>query len=521
MNQTFVKSTLILSIATLASKILGSIFRIPLQNIAGDEVLGIFTLVYPVYMVALILSVAGIPIAISKLISEARALNDQERIRKIYLTATILSLLFGLISFSLIFSFSHQIANVLGGPDTRLALIIVSTTLLIAPYMAVFRGYFQGFQDMNPTAVSQVLEQLVKMLFILIIAVILVNQNQSDQVVAGGVMIGSFLGAAVSTLYLRIIFSKSALKPKKTNARYSFQDFKQMSKTILYISLPICVGAITMALVNFVDSVTIPSSLKQAGETEKTAYLYGIYGRGLSLVQIATVFSSSVVLPLIPLITKTLAENNRDQAKGIIEKTHYLTHLISWPAAVGLFALTLPVNLALFKDVEGSHVLSVIGLSSLFTSLSILGTGILQGMNKAKEAAFVIVGAVIVKIVTNMVLVSSYGLEGAAYSTLAVYMMIFIANSYLIANSIPFSIWNKKITAMVVSSIIMGAIIGIPTILLNIEHWTRLTALVYTGAGIAIGGGIYFITLLLTNGITKQELGNLPVIKKFANKMKH
>src|SRR5690606_12659808 len=123
-HSTFVKSTVILTIATLLSKILGSIFRIPLQNIAGDEVLGIFSLVYPVYMVALILSVAGIPISISKLISENRAQNDLLTVKRIYITASILALLFGLISFTFIYSLSHPIANILGGPETRLALII-------------------------------------------------------------------------------------------------------------------------------------------------------------------------------------------------------------------------------------------------------------------------------------------------------------------------------------------------------------------------------------------------------------
>src|SRR5690606_7210523 len=145
----FVKSTFILTLATLLSKVLGSIFRIPLQNIAGDEVLGIYSIVYPVYMVALILSVAGIPTAISKLIAEARAEGNQLKIREIYMTASILALLFGLISFLLVQKFADPIANILGGPEVRYALIIVATTLLIAPYMAVYRGYFQGFEDMR------------------------------------------------------------------------------------------------------------------------------------------------------------------------------------------------------------------------------------------------------------------------------------------------------------------------------------------------------------------------------------
>src|SRR5699024_4371296 len=212
---TFVKSTVILSVATLLSKILGSIFRIPLQNIAGDEVLGIFSMVYPIYMVALILSVAGIPIAISKLIAEARAENDEKMIYYTYTTARILALLFGVTSFILITIISKPLAQLLGGGEARIALIIVSATLLIAPYMAVFRGFFQVFEDMRPTAISQVIEQFVRVGFIIVIAYYLVVNSYANNIVAGGVMVGSIAGALASFIYLRIKHYRSSLKLQK------------------------------------------------------------------------------------------------------------------------------------------------------------------------------------------------------------------------------------------------------------------------------------------------------------------
>lgn len=515
MNNKFVKSTLILSVATLASKVLGSIFRIPLQNIAGDEVLGIFSLVYPVYMVGLILSVAGIPIAISKLISEARVKQDQEKIYKIYKTAVILSLLFGITGFILIYGFSVEIAEVLGGPSTRYALIIVSATLLVAPYMAVYRGYFQGFEDMKPTAVSQVLEQLIRVTFILVLAYVLVEKNYSDEIVSGGIMVGSILGALASAVYLQLLYFSSPLKAKPISGKYGIKDFRQYAKTILSISIPISIGAITMALLNFVDSVTIPYSLKIAGFGENINYIYGIYGRGLSLVQIATVFSSSIVLPLIPLLTRTLAENNILKGRAIVEKTHRMTHLVSWPAAIGLLGLTLPLNLSLFTDLEGSSMLAVIGFSSVFTSLSILGTGILQGINKAKHGAYVIVGGVILKAAANLLLVGQFGLIGAAYSTLAVYIVIFIFNSVIIWRVIPFTIWKLNFNSIVLSSLLMGVIIGLPTLYFDLENWGRFTALIYSMVSIAVGALIYFLLLLITKGIDKQELASLPLLKKF------
>ncbi len=513
-QSTFVKSTLILTIATLLSKVIGSIFRIPLQNIAGDEVLGIFSLVYPVYMVALYLSVAGIPIAISKLIAEARTSQDTAKIKKIYVTARILALSFGVISFTIIYSFSEPIANALGGPSTEIALIIVALTLLVAPYMAVYRGFFQGFGDMRPTAISQVIEQLVRVALILIVAYFLVAMDYSNDIVAGGIMAGSVLGALGSLFYLLFKYFRSSVKVT-SKEKYSGKDFSTYSKTILKISIPIAIGSVTMALFNFVDSFTVTYGLRNAGaDASEISYLYGIYGRGLTLVQITTVFASSIILPLVPLITTKLAERKLDETRGIIEQTHRMTHLISWPAAIGLLALTLPLNLALFKDLEGSLMLAIINLSSVFTSLTLLGTGILQGMNAAKTGALIILSGVVLKVFSNIFFIQAFGLDGAAYATLLVYFVLFIVNSVFIYRMIRFTILGKNTVKMIVASIVMGAAVGLPTLWLDFTQWSRMAAMGYLTVAIIVGGVLYFLLLWLMKAIHKQDLKKIPVIGK-------
>lgn len=518
MKNTLIKSTLILSIAALLSKVLGSLFRIPLQNIAGDEVLGIFTLVYPVYMVALTLSVAGIPIAISKLIAEARAKDDQQKVKNIFFTSGILALIFGITSFLIIYSFSPQIAAVLGGESTRLALIVVSCTLLVAPYMAVYRGYFQGHQDMTPTAVSQVIEQFIRVGLILLVAVYLVDRFYSDAQIAGGIMIGSIIGAIGSLLYLRILYNRSSVKVAK-GLPYKLADFKGTAKTILKISIPICIGAITMALLNLIDSITIPTALKMHGiATEDINFLYGIYGRGLALVQIVTVFAASVILPLIPSISAKLANNDQVGSRKLIESTFFLTYLLSVPAAVGLVVLTLPINLGLFTDLQGSTVLAIVSFSSLFTSLTVLGTGVLQGINKARLGAWIIVIGVVIKLFLNLLLVNLYGLEGAAISTAAIYIILFLLNAIAIRRYTGFSYFPKKTGTIIFASLVMGAAIGLPSYLLNVEELSRLAALLYVGAAVAVGGIIYFVLLLVMKAVDQSILQRIPLIKKFIAK---
>src|SRR5699024_12455856 len=135
------------------------------------------------------LSVAGIPIAISKLIAEARAKDDQQQIKNVFFTSGLLALLFGVTSFLILYGFSHQIAGVLGGETTRLALITVSCTLLVAPYMAVYCGYFQGHQVITPTAVSLVIVQFIRVGLILLVAIIMLNRLYSDIQISGGIII--------------------------------------------------------------------------------------------------------------------------------------------------------------------------------------------------------------------------------------------------------------------------------------------------------------------------------------------
>ena len=514
-QSTLVKSTLILTIATLLSKILGSIFRVPLQNIAGDEVLGIFSLVYPVYMVALYLSVAGIPLAISKLIAEANTRNTPQQVKKIYMTASILAICFGIFSFTIIFSFSHILAEALGGPSTRFALIIVALTLLVAPYMAVYRGFFQGYGDMRPTAISQVLEQLIRAVLIIVAAYVLVKMELSTEVVAGGVMIGSVLGALASLLYLRLKYRRSPLKVTSSEA-YTSRDFSKWSSTILKISIPIAIGSVTMALFNFVDSFTVTYALKQVGVTaqQEINYLYGLYGRGMTLVQITTVFASSIILPLVPLITTKLAKKDVAGTRSVIEQTYRMTHLITWPAALGLLALTLPLNLALYTNLEGSSMLAIINASAVFTSLTLVSTGVLQGMSLARLGAFIIVGGVLLKIVLNLILIQQYGLDGAAWSTLIVYAVVFIVNTLFILRAMRFSAFNMTTIKVIVSSIIMGTVVGLPTLVLDVASWGRLLALGYSFVAITIGGAVYFGLLWVTGAIHQDDLQRIPVIGK-------
>ncbi|MFA9559344.1 oligosaccharide flippase family protein [Evansella sp. AB-rgal1] len=513
MSKTYLQGAIIITIASLLSKIIGSVFRIPLQNIAGNEVFGIFTIVYPVYMTVLTLSVAGIPLAISKLISEARVKNDQASVRNIFVTASILGVLFGISSFAIIALFSQPISSLLGGEYARLSLLIVSTTLLVAPYMAVYRGYFQGFEDMKPTAISQVLEQLVRVGILLLVAYFLVSQGYAAHIVAGGVMIGSIFGAMSSLIYLRSKYQHSSdIKPVALE-KYSFTLFKGWSKKILLLSLPICIGALTMALINVIDSITVPRQLAAIGfEALEIPGIYNYYGRGQALVQIAVVFAQALTLPLIPLISSSLVTKDVKRTTKIIEQGLAFTHLTAWPAAIGLFVLTIPLNFALFGDFQENGVIAVVHISALFTAIAVLTTGILQGMNRTISSALLVVTVSIVKVILNILFIHQFGLIGVAYSTLIVYILLACFNIWLMRKTISFSIWKREYSVFAISAVVMGVVIAIPTIWLQVETWPRLYAIGYVLFMIIVGAMIYGVLVLRFKGLSNDELRKIPLI---------
>lgn len=170
--------------------------------------------------------------------------------------------------------------------------------------MAVYRGYFQGFGDMKPTGVSQVIEQFVRVFFMLIIAYILVYWNESSAVITSGAMIGSFLGVISSLIYLRMTYNKSAYHYKGDS--YSLRDLRKDGKKILQVSIPIAIGALSMPLLNLVDSLTVPHVLQ--GSSAEIQAQFGIYSRGSAFTQLIVVFASAIVFPLIPLLTSALAK---------------------------------------------------------------------------------------------------------------------------------------------------------------------------------------------------------------------
>ena len=196
------------------------------------------------------------------------------------------------------------------------------------------------------------------------------------------------------------------------------------------------------ATFKFSRLLTIPHVLQ--GSSTEIQEQFGIYSRGFAFTQIIVIFASAIVFPLIPLLTSALAKRDINLAKITIQNTNRLAHVLTAPLTIWLMALTVPLNVGLFTDVKGSSMLTVMIGSSYFTAVMVLSIGVLQGINRSAQAAWIVIGASCVKVVLNIMFVQKFGIDGAAYSTLITYVLICIVNHLYIRSYIAYSIHLKS-----------------------------------------------------------------------------
>lgn len=487
------KGALFLTVASALSKLIGSLFRIPMQNIAGDELLGIFSIVYPIYMLTLTLSVAGIPIAVSKLISEKRMYsNDNTSISSLFHTARLLAILFGISCFLAVWLFASPLSSLLGGEQTRFALVMVSATLIIAPYMAVYRGYFQGFEMMHQTAISQIIEQIFRVGIMLLVVYILVGVDFSYPEIAGWMMIGSFLGAGISLIYLLFAYRRQPL-PASAWKTANWAQLKADSTSLLSLAIPIAFGSVSFSLMPVVDSLTIPYGLQQFGITaDNVPYAFGVYSRGIVFVQVITMIAASLVTPLIPHLSRMRAAGDLVTVQQTISKIIFIVQLTAWPVVIISALLITPLNITLFTNTSGNSVIVVLIFSGGFLALAMLSTAVLQALGYEKQAAGFVCIAIVMKVIGNLIFLPVYGLMAAASVTLFSYGLLVIFNFSLLKRHLNVPLFPVSLRIVLVVSLCLGFILRLPMRLWEVGVNSRIEAFLYSMAV-----GIFLIIIII------------------------
>lgn len=530
MGQSFVKGAAILGAAAFISKLLGVFYRIPYQNMTGDEGLYIYQQVYPLYSTLLVLATAGFPIAVSKLVSERLALGDTYGAKRVFrLSSTVLTAT-GVFFFCVLFFGAETIAAWMGNPEMlTLPIKSVSFALLIVPTMSVMRGYFQGHQNMVPTAVSQVTEQFVRV-FTIIVAAYWVMSRGMDLVYAGaGAVFGAVTGALAAFVTLLFYWRRNqnmqrelAATATVDRAAYERESNATVVKRILYYAIPICFGSLVLPLLGLVDSFTVANLLEriQGLNSLEAAALKGVYDRGQPLIQFSAFFATALSLAIVPAVSEALAKGQHALVALRAEIALRITFLFGLPASVGLAVIAEPTNILLYENGRGSLALAVLAFTTVFSTLGVTSSGILQGLGLVLLPARNLFVGVLVKLLFNLVLIGPLGIVGAAIATVAAYTVSTALNLWAIGRRIkPNICWREFLLKPMLAAILMAASVfavmaGVRFALEGALGSLRLAMLVTVIMSVATGVVAYTLILFRSGAISREDLQSVPRLNR-------
>ncbi|RXT09010.1 polysaccharide biosynthesis protein [Ammoniphilus sp. CFH 90114] len=522
---TFIKGAAILGLASLFSKMLGLIYRIPYQNITGDLGYYVYTQVYPLYGTLLILATAGFPIAISKMVSEKLAVGDLYGVRRVFRVSVITLFFTGIISFLSLYYGAESIAMWMGNDKLTLPIRSVSYALLIVPPMAAMRGYFQGHQNMVPTAISQIAEQFVRVATIIILAYWFMSTTGNEYLAGAGAVFGAFTGALTGLLVLLLFWRKNKQlhkEPQFTQQKMPQESSWQLMKQILYYAIPICFGALVLPLLQLSDSFTVANLLMKAGyPPEEANILKGVFDRGQPLVSFGAFFATALSLSLVPAISEANARRAKQIIQSRTELALRLTLMIGLPTSIGLAVVAEPVNIMLYQNNNGTFTLIVLSFTTIFSTLGITSAGILQGLGKVLLPAKNLLVGVIIKVGLNIMLIPLMGITGAALATVLAYAVATMLNLMAVARytGVTFQFkrfFLKPIFAVTMMGVMVFLIEQISmNLLFGVIESYRLYFTVVAIIAVVSGAMIFGIALFISGSITRTDLQYIPKAEKF------
>ena len=460
-KNSFVKQASVLAMASLLVRFLGFLYRLPLTKLIGDEGNGIYSAGYYLYTFFLIMSSAGLPAAISKMVSEETAKKNFIGAHEIFKTALILSGTIGFLAFILIFFGAENFANIIGSPKSFYAILSLSPTVFVVAIMAVFRGYFQGLKNTWPTAISQVIEQIFNAVFSVWLAFILVKKNVALGA-AGGTM-GTGIGALFGLLSITLIYflKRSDIKKNFALGIKKSSDKKKICWGIIKTSVPIIIGTAIFSLTNLIDMKMVMTCLKKNFSEQQANILYGqLTGKYVVLTTLPVSIATAIATAIIPNIASKFVLKDFENVKQKINTALRLTMILSIPAAIGMGVLGKEILMMLFPEYPGGEKLLIVGsISIIFLALAQIATGILQGINKLNIPAIAAFFGALIKIPLNYFLITNREINilGAVISTIFCYLVAGIFNLIVMSREIKFvPDINGFFVKPMIASIIMG-----------------------------------------------------------------
>lgn len=464
-QKTLLGGVSLLGAAGLICKVVGVLYRIPLAHLIAPEGMGVYHKVFPAYNLLLTISSAGIPVAISRMVSQAMTCEETGNAKRIFRVALYLLCTLGLVTTVLLMAFAGNVASWQGTMDAKAGYLCIAPSLLFVCLMSAYRGYMQGQRNMLPTAVSQLIEQVGKVAIALPLAAVGM-QKGGVAWGAAGALLGSTIGEAAALLYMMVQLQRNKQKMQGEGA-VTLAD-SAIRRELVRVAVPITLGACIVPLAGFIDSVMLTSLMEGAGMAKNDALIrYGAYaGPVLTLINVPTALAMAMSTNLVPAIASGVTRGDRSLVAGETGTGLRIAALIGFPCSVGMSILSQPI---LFLCYRGSYTLEQLNVAAellrvssltivLFTMVQAT-SGVLQGLGKQKIPMYTLFIGVAMKIALNYTLVRIPGVDihGAPWASLLCYTASMLPNLYLICHHTDYRFdWMGVLVKPLFASLVMG-----------------------------------------------------------------
>ena len=523
-KQNFLQGTALLAMATAIVKIIGAFYKIPLNAIIGEKGFGYFNTAYEIYNVLLMISTAGLPVAMSRMISQASSLKHYNQVRRIYNTARGIFLGLGITGTLLMTIFCHQLAAFQNQPDAWAAIGFLGPCVLLICIMSTFRGFFQGQSNMLPTSISQVIEAIVKLIVGIAAAWLLLKSTGSVALAAGGAILGVTASCLVSSFYLFGCFRK--VYPSLPVTAEEPRSFADTAKGLMIIAIPITLGSAGLQLLTMLETKIYMGRLLEFYTQGAADTMRGIYGMTQTIFNMPCAFITPITISIIPAITAQLTTCHELEAKATEESAIRITGLISMPCAFGLGLLAQPVT-ALLGGYTGDNLvlatklMTILGLSIMFNAVVLVTTAIMQAHGHATRPVINMLIGGVLKLAAVFMLTGNpnIGIVGTPVGTLLCYLAISVLNIYSIRTlldhppAILKNLVRTFLAALIMGVFVFAAFTGLKTIGIT-------SRLILCGAPIAVGVLAYAIAAEKIKVVTREDCLLLPKGEKIAKLLK-
>lgn len=515
-KERFLQGALVLTLAGIAVKVVGAGNRILLSRLLGGEGIGLYQMAYPLYLLAITISAAGIPTAISILVAEQAAHHNWPAVRKIFRLSMLAMLVSGVLFSGGLWLMADWLIVEQWVRDERAyyAIIALAPAIFFVTLSAGYRGYFQGLQYMQPTAVSQIIEQLIRVATMLGLAFWLLPHGLA--LAAAGASFGAAPGACCALLFLHYVYWRQRPSRRlqlRGGSQATVASSGAILRRLLRLALPVSLANLMVPLVANLDLLIVPGRLEAAGYsvTQATELFGYLTGMAVVLIALPTILPSSLAASLVPAIAEDAAAGQWPTARRRVNIALRITVFCTIPSAIGLYCLATPISEMLYGTVSAGSTIEILSLGVVLLGLHQVTTGVLHGLGCTGIPLINMAVSALVKVVLNWMLTArpELGIHGAAWATNVDFGIAALLNLYFVRQYLQ----SRFPLGAALRSLAAAAGMGVVVLWFYDFLLFRTTSnTAATLAAIGGGVGVYGILLIVCGAVRRDEVRQIPHI---------